>query len=126
MCLQSIACGWPRGVEDGTNQVQRAPSSIWRKGRSTAPLAMHRWQPAPTAILAAAILVCMPPVPMSPPLPPAMASMAGVISRTRAMNCASGSSLGIGGVQAVDVGQQHQAIRPTIWATRAASRSLSP
>ena len=30
------------GVELGTNQVQRAPSSMRRSGCSTAPLAMHR------------------------------------------------------------------------------------
>ncbi len=93
-CLRSIACGWPAASKTARTRCSARPPRCAAAGAG-----MPLWQctndtPAPTAILAAAIFVCMPPEPMSLPDPPAMASMAGVISRTRAMNSALGSSFG--------------------------------
>ena len=82
------------GVECGMNQVERAPDSILRIGCRSCPDAMHMWQPACTAMRAAAILVAMPPVPTSDAERPAMASISGVICRTRSMNTAAGSRFG--------------------------------
>ncbi len=66
------------------------------------------------------------PDPMSLPVPPAIASMAGVISSTRAMKCASGSSLGSAVYKPSISDSRTRQSAPTICATRAARRSLSP
>ena len=72
--------------------------------------ATHMWQPAVTAIFAAAILVAM------PPDPTAEAAAAGHALDFRRDLLHFGNELGgripgrIGRVQPVDVGQQHQAI----------------
>ena len=58
-------------------------------GLSTLPDAMTIWVPPDTAILAASILVTMPPRDSSEPTSPAMASIAGVISRTSSSRRAS-------------------------------------
>src|SRR3984957_17335248 len=78
------------------------------------------------AILAAAILVCMPPDPMTLLGPPAMASMAGVISRTRPMNSASGSSVGLAVYNPSISDSNTKQSAPTICATRAARRWRAP
>ena len=50
-CLRAAS-----GVDAGTNQVQRAPSSRRRSGWRWWPAAMHMWQPAATAMRAASDL----------------------------------------------------------------------
>ena len=52
----------------------------------------------------------MPPEPTAEEAPPAMRSISGVIAVTSGMNRRLGIARGIGGVQAIDVGQQDQAI----------------
>ena len=56
----------------------------------TPPGASTTVQPARVAILAAASLLTMPPVPTWLPLPPAIASISGVIALTSSSRTASG------------------------------------
>ena len=50
----------------------------------------------------------MPPRDSAEPVPPAIASISGVIAVTRSSRRAAGSSARVGGVEPVDVGEQHQ------------------
>ena len=66
--------------------------------------------PAASAILPASILVAMPPLDNSVPASPAMASISGVIWRYKVDALGTALAFRGRGVEAVDVGQQHQAI----------------
>ncbi len=71
---------------------------------------MHMLQPAATAILPASTFVAMPPEPTSDAEPPAIASISGVMPVTSGMNLAVRVARWIGGVQTIDVGEQHEAV----------------
>ena len=60
--------------------------------------------------MAAASLLTMPPVPTVEPAPPAMASISGVIASTVARWRAVGIAARVGGVEAVDVGEEDQGL----------------
>ena len=98
------------GVACGANQVARAPASIAASGFFVRPLAITIAAPAAVAIFPASILVFMPPRDSSEPAEPAIASIAGVIAGTKSMKAASGFGLRRRGVEAVDVGEEHEAI----------------
>ena len=66
--------------------------------------------PEASAMRPASILVTMPPRDSSVPALPAMASISGVIWRTSSRRVRVGAAAGRRGVEAVDVGQQHQAV----------------
>ena len=85
------ACGSP----SGSNQVQGAPASSARSGRSTAPSLIAIAQPARVAVRAAISLVFMPPRDSAEPAPPAIASIAGVIAVTMSSRIADGSTRGL-------------------------------
>ncbi len=68
-------------------------------------------QPAVVAILAAAILVAMPPDPTADAEPPPFASISGVISRISGMSLAAGSRFGSAVVEAGNIRQQQQTVR---------------
>jgi len=76
------------GLAGVRNQVQRALSAIARSGCAMRPEAITMWVPPAVAILAASILVCMPPRESSEPAAPAMASIAGVMRSTSGTSCA--------------------------------------
>src|SRR5690348_10461515 len=88
-CLRAFS-----GLDAGRNQLQSAPSSRRRTGCIGAPAAMAMAHPADVAILAAAILVAMPPDPTAEAEPPPIASISGVISRTSGIRRAVGSRFG--------------------------------
>ena len=68
-------------------------------------------QPAPVAILAAISLEVMPPRPRPETLPPAMASISGVMAATSGICLADASRDGIGGIKPVHIRQQDQPVR---------------
>src|SRR5262249_19329282 len=71
------------GLAGVRNHVQRAPAAIAASGCATRPDAITMWVPPCVTILAASILVCMPPRESSEPAVPAMASMAGTMLSRR-------------------------------------------
>ena len=97
------------GLDEVRNQVQGAPASIAGERRSTLPEAITMAVPPPTAILAASTLVRMPPRDSSEPASPAMASISGVMRGTTGIRRARVAARRRG-VEAVDVGEQHEAI----------------
>ena len=110
-CRRSTACAPPPASSAaGTRCSARLPASSRFSGCRWCPAAMHMWQPAPTAIFAAAILVAMPPLPTAEAEPPAIASISRRDALDLGMNSGRGVAVGIAGVQAVDVGEQHQAV----------------
>ncbi len=90
------------------NSVQRAPASTAASGCSVWPWARTTAQPEDVAILAAISLLTMPPVPTRLPEPPAMASISGVIAATMGRWRGGRVAARVGGVEAVDVGEQDQ------------------
>src|SRR5262249_56883218 len=76
------------GLAGVTNQVQRAPSAIALSGCATRPDAITMCVPPCVTILAASILVCMPPRESSEPAAPAIASILGVMHSTSGTNLA--------------------------------------
>src|SRR5215467_2585878 len=82
------------GLAGVTNQVQRTPLAIASSGCAMRPDAMTICVPACVAILAASILVCMPPRESSEPAAPAIASMPGVMYSTSGTNFALAFSAG--------------------------------
>ena len=89
--------------------MQRPPATMAPRGFFGRPSAITIWVPPAAAILPASILVRMPPRESSEPAPPAIASIAGVICSTSGMCRAADRGRG-GGVEPVDVGEQHQQI----------------
>ena len=106
-CLRAAA-----GVALGTNQVQRralldAPQRMRMRCRRRCTCGSRR----ATAMRAARILVAHAAgAERRTPSAPAMASISGVMWRTSRMKRGAGILVGIGGVQAIDVRQQHQAV----------------
>ena len=98
------------GLPAARNQVQRAPLAMASSGCSMCPEAITMWVPPPVAILAASILVCMPPRDRPEPAAPAIASISGVMRSTRGICRADAVVPGRRIVEAVDVGQQHDQI----------------
>src|SRR4030088_590365 len=70
------------GLAGVRNQVQRPPSAIACSGCSILPDAISMWVPAVVAILAASILVVMPPRDNSVKAAPAIASISAVTDST--------------------------------------------
>ena len=98
-----------------------------RPRRARRPAAITARTPDHAAILAAASLLAMPPLPRSVPAPPATASSAASTSTISSISDASASRRGIGGEQPGGVGEHHAARRrATRCDTSAARRSLSP
>jgi hypothetical protein len=87
---------------------------------------MHMWQPAVTAMRAAAILVAMPPEPTAEADAPPIASISGVMWVTRSMKRASACLLGSAVYSPSTSESSTRQSALAICATRAASRSLSP
>src|SRR5881392_1620305 len=77
------------GLAGVRNQVQRPPSAIACSGCSILPDAISIWVPAVVAILAAWILVVMPPRDNSDPAAPAIASISAVTDSTVGTSFAS-------------------------------------
>ena len=99
------------GLPAVTNQVQRAPLAMASSGWSTMAGGDHHvGARAPVAILAASILVCMPPRDRPDPAAPAMASISGVMRSTRGDVLCRRVGAGRRVIEAVDVGQQHDQI----------------
>ena len=82
------------GLAGVRNQVQRAPLAIASSGCAMRPDAMTICVPACVAILAASILVCMPPRESSEPAAPAIASMPAVMYSTSGTSFAVAFSVG--------------------------------
>jgi len=88
------------GVKNGVgsagvrNQVQRPPSDIACSGCSILPDAISIWVPAVVAILAASILVYMPPRDSSDSAAPAIASISDVTDSTIGISLAFGLAPG--------------------------------
>src|SRR5213083_1476972 len=82
------------GLAGVINQVQRAPPAIAASGCATRPDAITMCVPPWVAILAASILVCMPPRDSSEPAAPAIASIPGVMHSTSGTSLALGLSAG--------------------------------
>src|SRR5919198_871420 len=80
------------GLAGVRNQVQRAPFAIASSGCAMRPDAITICVPACVAILAASILVCMPPQESSEPAAPAIASMPGVTHSTTGTSFAAAFS----------------------------------
>ena len=91
--------------------MQRALPSISAPSAPTArPSAIAMRQPAAMAMRPAISLVTMPPFDSSEAALPPIASISGVISRISGMKRGRGVAARIAGVEAVDVGQQHQRV----------------
>jgi hypothetical protein len=82
------------GLAGVRNQVQRPPSAIACSGCSILPEAINMWVPAVVVILAASILVRMPPRDNSDPAAPAIASISGVTDSTTGTSFAAGLAAG--------------------------------
>src|SRR6201999_2327182 len=78
------------GLAGVRNQVQRPPSDMACSGCSILPEAISIWVPAVVAILAASILVYMPPRDNSDSAAPAIASISEVTDSTIGISLASG------------------------------------
>src|SRR6201982_2175325 len=78
------------GLAGVRNQVQRPPSAMACSGCSILPEAISIWVPAVVAILAASILVYMPPRDSSDSAAPAMASISDVTDSTTGISFAPG------------------------------------
>ena len=126
---RSTACGSTAAAARGCTTVPTARPSM----RVDAPRRARR-RPAITArtpdhaaILAAASLLAIPPLPRAVPAPPATASSAASTSTISSISDASGVEPRIGGEQPGGVGEQHEHVGARRGATTsAARRSLSP
>src|SRR4051812_2009326 len=82
------------GLAGVRNQVQHPPSAMACNGCSILPDAITMWVPADVAILAASILVNMPPRDSSDSAAPAIASISEVTDCTIGISLASGLAPG--------------------------------
>src|SRR5579883_3437135 len=82
------------GLAGVRNEVQRPPSAIAASGWVILPEAISMWVPAVVAILAASILVRMPPRDSSDPAAPAIASISLVTDSTTGISLAWGLAAG--------------------------------
>ena len=82
------------GLAGVRNQVQRPPSAMTASGCSILPEAISICVPPVVAILAASILVRMPPRDSSDPAAPAIASISEVMVSTAGISFASGFCAG--------------------------------